>query len=69
MATGEIGPKPTIHIWDSKSMAPSSILIGSIAKGVGSLSFSCSGKLLVALGVDEVHTIVVFNWQEGWLTP
>ncbi|ESN91894.1 hypothetical protein HELRODRAFT_181950 [Helobdella robusta] len=65
VATGDIGQRPTIHVWHSKTMSTNSVLSGVLKGGVVSVDFSCGGKLLVAVGLDEEHTIVVYNWVEG----
>lgn len=33
--------------------------------GVCSVDFSCNGKLLLAVGLDERHSITVWRWAEG----
>lgn len=53
VATGEIGPKPSIYIWETKN--PGAFLISfktPLLKGVASLSFSPSGKRLVGVDIN-----------------
>jgi len=35
------------------------------SKGVCSVSFSATGKLLLSVGLDPEHTITIWKWQEG----
>eukprot|EP00892_Ulva_mutabilis_P007281 jgi/Ulvmu1/4925/UM203_0004.1 len=34
-------------------------------RGIGALAFSPDGKLLVAVALDNVHSVIVFDWREG----
>ena len=68
VATGQIGNEPTIHVWDAANPnGPETVTILKAPhdKGVCSLDFSPSGKFLVSVGVDDLHTVVVWRWQEG----
>ncbi|CAF3456731.1 unnamed protein product [Rotaria socialis] len=65
VASGEIGENPTIHIWNPQTTQTISVLSGKHRRGVCSLSFSTSGKLLLSTGVDTPYTIVVWRWKEG----
>lgn len=69
VATGQIGKKPVIHIWDAITKETQSILSGlyTNSQGVCSLDFSSSGKLLVSVGLDQNYTIGVWRWKEGSL--
>ncbi|CAF1210286.1 unnamed protein product [Rotaria sordida] len=65
VASGQIGENPTIHIWNPQSIKTLSVLSGKHRRGVCSLSFSASGKLLLSVGVDAPYTIAVWRWEEG----
>ncbi|CAF2961159.1 unnamed protein product [Rotaria sp. Silwood2] len=65
VASGQIGENPTIHIWDPQTVKTLSVLSGKHKRGVCSLSFSTSGKLLLSVGVDAPYTIAVWRWKEG----
>lgn len=67
VATGQIGQKAQIHIWDVNTMETLSILSGLHTQGVCSVGFSRSGKLLVSVGLDKNHTIGIWRWKEGSL--
>jgi len=61
VATGEIGPKPYIFIWDSNTMQPIHKFKGALQKGIANLGFSPSGDKLVACAIDNDHSIAVFD--------
>ncbi|CAF0858738.1 unnamed protein product [Adineta steineri] len=65
VASGQIGENPTIHIWEASTRKTLSVLSGKHKRGVCSLSFSSSGKLLLSVGVDAPYTIAVWRWEEG----
>jgi WD40 repeat protein len=65
IASGQIGENPTIHIWDPQTRRTLSVLSGKHKRGVCSLSFSTSGKLLLSVGVDSPYTVAVWRWEEG----
>jgi WD40 repeat protein len=56
VASGQIGKKASINIWDASTLETQSILQGTHTIGVCSLGFSANGRLLVSVGVDENHT-------------
>ena len=63
IATGEIGAKPWIYVWNSDTKEIKSSFKGVIIKGVAAIAFSKTGKLLAAAGVDVDHYVAVFDWQ------
>lgn len=65
VATGEIGPKPFIFIWDSETKEVIQKWKGVILKGVATLAFSPSGDQLVAASIDDLHHIGVFDVKKG----
>ena len=65
VASGQIGENPTIHVWNPQTRNTISVLSGRHKRGVCSLSFSTSGKLLLSVGVDAPYTIAVWRWEEG----
>ncbi len=38
---------------------------GLHTRGVCAVNFSCTGKLLLTVGLDDEHTVAVWRWQEG----
>uniref|UniRef100_A0A8D1K118 EMAP like 5 n=1 Tax=Sus scrofa TaxID=9823 RepID=A0A8D1K118_PIG len=65
VATGQVGRDPTIHIWDTETIKPLSILKGYHQYGVCAVDFSADGKRLVSVGIDDSHTIVLWDWKKG----
>jgi WD40 repeat protein len=65
-ATGEIGPKPHIIIWDSTNHNQTQLTIRKgVLSGVDTLGFSPDGKYLAASCMDPWHTIVIFDSNSG----
>ena len=69
-ASGQIGKDGRILIWDSSTISAGSrqynadielFMLGG-TRGVCGLNFSGDGRFLVALGMDECHTMVIFDW-------
>uniref|UniRef100_A0A8B9KIZ0 EMAP like 6 n=1 Tax=Astyanax mexicanus TaxID=7994 RepID=A0A8B9KIZ0_ASTMX len=64
-ATGQVGRDPAVHVWDVQSLKCLSLLRGFHQRGVCALDFSADGKSLVSVGVDDNHTIIVWDWKKG----
>uniref|UniRef100_A0A3Q1BB23 HELP domain-containing protein n=1 Tax=Amphiprion ocellaris TaxID=80972 RepID=A0A3Q1BB23_AMPOC len=64
-ATGQIGRDPAIHVWDIQTLKCLSLLKGFHQRGVCALDFSADGKSLVSVGIDDRHSIVVWDWKRG----
>lgn len=45
-----------------------SVLRSYHSRGICSVSFSATGKLLLSVGLDPEHTITIWKWQEGMST-
>lgn len=65
VATGEVGKKPKIYVWDTISMQVLHKFSGKLQRGIKCLAFSPSGKLLAAVDVSDDHQIAVYNVQTG----
>jgi len=69
-ASGQIGKDGRVLIWDSSAIADGAreynpaveLLIMGGTRGVSGLNFSGDGRFLVAVGMDENHTMTVFDW-------
>jgi WD40 repeat protein/Ca2+-binding EF-hand superfamily protein len=66
-ATGEVGPKPRLFVWDPKDMKPIFRLEGGVIKGVGALAFSPKGDFLAATCIDDDHMVAVYDLKTGAL--
>ena len=67
IATGELGKKPAIHIWDTSTCSSLHKLQGSLTNGVKSLAFSPNGDLLCGVGMDTYHMIALWDVNRGSL--
>ncbi|XP_012868821.1 PREDICTED: echinoderm microtubule-associated protein-like 5 [Dipodomys ordii] len=65
VATGQVGKDPSVHIWDTETIKPLSILKGFHQYGVCAVDFSADGKRLASVGIDDSHTIVLWDWKKG----
>uniref|UniRef100_A0AAY4A246 Echinoderm microtubule-associated protein-like 5 n=1 Tax=Denticeps clupeoides TaxID=299321 RepID=A0AAY4A246_9TELE len=65
VATGQVATSPSIHVWDAMTKQTLSVLRSYHSRGVCSVSFSATGKLLLSVGLDPEHTLTVWKWQEG----
>lgn len=65
VATGEIGPKPSIYIWDALTMQQKFELKGQLKKGIQALSFSPSGRYLAACAIDTDHHVALYDAEAG----
>jgi WD40 repeat protein len=61
VATGEIGAKPSIYVWDSETKEVKCKFKGVLLKGIIALTFSPSGKRLVVGGIDVDHSLAVLD--------
>ena len=61
VATGEIGPKPSIYVWNSTTMEVKCQFKAAITKGIAALAFSPSGKRLVAAAIDDDHWVACMD--------
>lgn len=69
-ASGQMGKDGRILVWDASLIMPGKreytasveLMMHGGTKGVCGLNFSGDGRFLIALGMDESHTLVVFDW-------
>eukprot|EP00741_Cyanophora_paradoxa_P015979 tig00000042_g15425.t1 len=69
VATGQVGKDGIIHVWDAKSMAVKATLKGFHKRGVCALAFSANGTRLVSVGLDDDHTVAVWDWMKSGAKP
>ncbi|XP_048374588.1 echinoderm microtubule-associated protein-like 6 isoform X9 [Sphaerodactylus townsendi] len=65
VATGQVGRDAAIHVWDTQTLKCLSLLKGQHQRGVCALDFSADGKCLASIGLDDNHTIVLWDWKKG----
>lgn len=63
VATGELGPEPSIHIWRSNTLKLMFSLHGLLKEGIAHLCFSNDGKKLAALEAGPNRTLMIFNFS------
>lgn len=66
-ATGEVGRRPNIFVWDTASMMQIANFKAPLEKGIGALAFSPNSKVLAATGMDEDHSVALYNLQTNSL--
>jgi len=64
-ATGQVGKDAVIHIWDIENLKTLSILQGFHQRGVCTLDFSGDGRKLVSIGLDNDHSVALWDWKKG----
>jgi microtubule-associated protein-like 6 len=68
IATGELGPKPSIFVWEASTGNMLFQLKKGLAKGIDNLQYSQSGKYLVGTMMDDDHTMVVYDVEQDYET-
>jgi echinoderm microtubule-associated protein-like 6 len=63
IATGQLGRVPRVYVWDGETAQALALLRGRLSRGVSELCFSRSGDLLACVGLDDEHTIAVYDWR------
>ncbi|XP_075907401.1 echinoderm microtubule-associated protein-like 6 isoform X4 [Nelusetta ayraudi] len=64
-ASAQVGRDPAVHVWDIQTLKCLSLLKGHHSKGVCALEFTADGKSLISVGIDEFHSIVIWDWRKG----
>ena len=68
VATGQLGKSPTVCVWDSEDCAQMIELEHEPGvRGIAALAFSPDGRELVSIGMDNRHTVHVWDWMKGEL--
>ncbi|KAL7992619.1 hypothetical protein Chor_016875 [Crotalus horridus] len=65
VATGQVGRDCSTHIWDTETIKPLSVLKGYHQYGVCAVDFSADGKRLASVGIDDNHTVILWDWRKG----
>eukprot|EP00742_Colponemidia_sp_Colp-10_P006323 GILJ01006777.1.p1 GENE.GILJ01006777.1~~GILJ01006777.1.p1 ORF type:complete len:2262 (-),score=409.36 GILJ01006777.1:195-6980(-) len=66
-ATGEMGKKPAIHVWDTRTMNGVAKLVGSLQRAVLAVAFNPAGDKVAGVGQDADHSVAVYDWRSSTL--
>lgn len=61
VATGQVGKKPAIHIWDSSSCKSRGVITSPLTRGISHVCFSGDGKKLAAISIDRYHSVAIYD--------
>ena len=67
VVSGQMGDLPPIYIWDSSSFHTLGILKGYHRRSICHLQFSNNGRWLVSVGMDDFHSVAVYDWRSCML--
>ncbi|TKS67941.1 Echinoderm microtubule-associated protein-like 6 [Collichthys lucidus] len=56
VASAQVGRDPAVHVWDVQTLKCLSLLRGHHSRGVCALDFT---------GIDDFHSIVIWDWKKG----
>ena len=65
IATGEIGHSPKICVWDATTLECLAVLKGFHERGVTNLSFNGDSTQLITVGLDDAHSVALYEWRSG----
>ena len=69
VATGQMGANPTVAVWDAKTCKTLFVLSENDRpkNGVCAVALSKNAELLIFVGLDEQHTISIYDWKNNFL--
>ena len=65
VATGQVGREAWVCVWQASSMQELARLSHVGVRGVAAVGFSASGRLLASVGLDDAHTVHVWDWRSS----
>merc|ERR1711871_757859 len=65
VATGQLGKKPSVHVWDAATGQGICVLPSYHTRGVPCVAFSPDSKQLASVGQDSDHSIAVYHTKSG----
>ncbi|KAH9137683.1 hypothetical protein LEN26_005631 [Aphanomyces euteiches] len=65
VATGEMGKKPSIRVWDAKTGTLLSTMHGFHSRGVTDVVFGYDEKTIASVGMDDDHSLAVWEDKGG----
>lgn len=67
VASGEIGMRPIVYIWDAETLIILQTLRKGLKVGIKSLEFSQDSSKLLTICSDKFNTLVIYNVENGAL--
>ena len=64
-ASGQVGKYPYVCVWDPATCEEKKRLKHPAVRGVAAVGFCRDAKLLASVGMDNNHTIFVWDWRAG----
>eukprot|EP00606_Chrysophyceae_sp_TOSAG23-5_P001243 GSChrysophyteH2.ASY1.ANO1.529.1 assembled CDS len=62
-ASGQMGHEPFVCVWDTVTCKTVATIPGYTQNAISCLKFSNNSKLLAVVGLDEDHTVSVWEWR------
>ena len=63
VATGQAGRDPIVLVWNASTMQVAAELRGFHQRAVVQLAFDVTGRYLATVGLDDAHSIAVYDWN------
>eukprot|EP00736_Rhodelphis_marinus_P002340 Rmarinus@m.17215 len=63
--TGQLGKYPYACVWETGSLKELACLRHPAVRGIVCCCFSADGEYVVTVGMDNYHTVYVWNWKKG----
>lgn len=67
VATGQMGHEPFVVVWNSQTCETVATIPDLYTKAVSNVAFSSNSALLATVGLDDDHTISIYDWRSGML--
>ena len=65
VATGQVGRTPVVCVWEPATCGEVIRLNFPAVRGICAVGFCRDAKILAAVGMDDNHTIFLWNWAQG----
>lgn len=65
VASGEVGTKPAVFVWDAETKQTLAVLRGFHRTAIIQVDFSPDQLKLVTVGLDPYHSVAVYLWRTG----
>lgn len=65
VATGSLGFKPTIYVWDPLTMEPLNCFQGDLHNGITQVCFTPDSNQLIAIASDVNHHIAIYDLTDN----